>query len=150
MSEDDLDTANAISERKQRLTEDNLIFATNFSYVKNNRDDLTDEDFSIFRTRVELAGNLFSATSKILGLEKNANGKYEMFNVAFSQYIKTELDYIKHWSLGYKNVLAIRTFFGIAIPYGNSTNIPPFSKSFFAGGANDNRAWTAIVLDQEV
>ncbi|WP_317044451.1 BamA/TamA family outer membrane protein [Olleya sp. 1-3] len=145
LSEDDLDTANAISERKQRLTEDNLIFATNFSYVKNNRDDLTDEDFSIFRTRVELAGNLFSATSKILGLEKNANGKYEMFNVAFSQYIKTELDYIKHWSLGYKNVLAIRTFFGIAIPYGNSTNIP-FSKSFFAGGANDNRAWTAYSL----
>ena len=145
LSEDDLNTANAINERKQRLTEDNLIFATNFSYVKNNRDNLTDENFSIFRTRVELAGNLFSATSKILGLEKNDNDKYEMFNVAFSQYIKTELDYIKHWSLGYQNVLAIRTFFGIAIPYGNSTNIP-FSKSFFAGGANDNRAWSAYSL----
>ena len=47
--------------------------------------------------------------------------------------------------LGYKNVLAIRSFVGIAIPYGNSTNIP-FSKSFFAGGANDNRAWTAYNL----
>ncbi|RAJ14569.1 translocation and assembly module lipoprotein TamL [Olleya aquimaris] len=145
LSEDDLDTANAINERKQRLTEDNLIFSSNFNYVKDKRDNITDEDFSIFRARLELAGNVFAATSKILGLEKNENGKYELFNVAFSQYVKTELDYIKHWSLGYKNVLAIRTFFGIAIPYGNSTNIP-FSKSFFAGGANDNRAWTAYNL----
>ncbi|WP_397363684.1 BamA/TamA family outer membrane protein [Olleya sp. R77988] len=145
LSEDDLDTANAINERKQRLTEDNLIFATNFSYVKDRRDNLADEDFSIFKARVELAGNLFSLTSRVLGLEKNADDKQELFNVAFSQYIKTELDYIKHWRLGYKNVLAVRTFFGIAIPYGNSTNIP-FSKSFFAGGANDNRAWSAYNL----
>ena len=39
----------------------------------------------------------------------------------------------------------MRSYFGIAIPYGNSTNIP-FAKSFFAGGANDNRAWTAYSL----
>src|SRR5690606_2277881 len=61
------------------------------------------------------------------------------------QYIKTEFDYIKHWDLGKKNVLAFRSFFGIAIPYGNSNSIP-FSKSFFAGGTNDNRAWTAYRL----
>ncbi|WP_028284306.1 translocation and assembly module lipoprotein TamL [Olleya marilimosa] len=145
LSSDDLDTVNAINERKQRLTEDNLIFATSFSFTKDRRDNLADEDFSIFKSRVELAGNLFSLTSRVLGLQKNANGKYEMFNVAYSQYAKVELDYIKHWSLGYKNVLAFRTFFGIAIPYGNSTNIP-FSKSFFAGGANDNRAWSAYNL----
>jgi outer membrane protein assembly factor BamA len=41
--------------------------------------------------------------------------------------------------------LAIRSYLGIAIPYGNSDYIP-FSKSFFAGGANDNRAWTAYNL----
>ncbi|WP_348661232.1 BamA/TamA family outer membrane protein [uncultured Olleya sp.] len=145
LSNDDIDTVNAINERKQRLTEDNLIFATSFSFTKDRRDNLGDEDFSIFKSRLELAGNFFSLTSKVLGLQKNVNGKYEMFNVAYSQYAKVELDYIKHWSLGYKNVLAFRTFFGIAIPYGNSTNIP-FSKSFFAGGANDNRAWSAYNL----
>lgn len=47
--------------------------------------------------------------------------------------------------MGHKNILAVRSFFGIAIPYGNSPNIP-FSKSFFAGGANDNRAWSAYDL----
>jgi len=31
------------------------------------------------------------------------------------------------------------------VPFGNSSNIP-FAKSFFAGGANDNRAWTPYSL----
>ena len=145
LSQDDLDAANAIGERKTRLTEDNLIFSTNFNYVKDRRENLLDEDFSILRLKLELAGNFLSTASAILGAQKNENDQYEFFNVAFSQYVKTEFDYIKHWSLGYKNVLAIRSFVGIAIPYGNSTNIP-FSKSFFAGGANDNRAWTAYNL----
>lgn len=41
--------------------------------------------------------------------------------------------------------LRLEVFIGIAIPYGNSTNIP-FAKSFFAGGPNDIRAWTAYNL----
>ncbi|HLV14010.1 MAG TPA: BamA/TamA family outer membrane protein [Xanthomarina sp.] len=135
----------SINERKTRLSENNLIFATNFNFTRDNRENLYDETFSIFRVKLELAGNLFSAISNIAGFTKNDSGQYELFNVAYSQYVKTELDYIKHWDLGKKNVLAIRTFAGIAIPYGNSTNIP-FSKSFFAGGTNDNRAWTAYSL----
>ncbi|MDG1715782.1 BamA/TamA family outer membrane protein [Lacinutrix sp.] len=141
----DLQTVKAINERKERLTEENLILATNFSYTKDRRDNLFDNDFSIFRLRLELAGNVLAATSNMLGLQKNNNDKYELFNVAFSQYVKTELDYVKYWDLGAKNVIAIRSFFGIAIPYGNSTNIP-FAKSFFGGGANDNRAWSAYNL----
>ena len=42
-------------------------------------------------------------------------------------------------------MLALRAFTGIALPLGNSSSIP-FSKSFFAGGSNDNRAWTAYNL----
>ena len=41
--------------------------------------------------------------------------------------------------------MALRSFFGIAIPFNNASSIP-FSKSFFAGGSNDNRAWTAYDL----
>ena len=139
------DDVYSINERKIRLTENNLIIATNFNYTRDNRENLYDETFSIFRFKIELAGNIFSAISNIANLDKNSAGQYELFNVAFSQYVKTELDFVKHWDLGKKNVLAIRSFFGIAIPYGNSSNIP-FSKSFFAGGTNDNRAWTAYSL----
>lgn len=145
ISDDQLRTVSNISERKNRLTENNLIFSSSFSLVNDERTNLFDEDFSIFRFKFELAGNLLSNASKLLGLDKNENGRYEIFNVAYSQYVKTEFDYIKHWDLGKKNVLAIRSFLGLAIPYGNSNSIP-FSKSFFAGGPNDNRAWTAYNL----
>ncbi|NNL80302.1 MAG: BamA/TamA family outer membrane protein [Flavobacteriaceae bacterium] len=142
---DDYQQVNNINERKERLTENNLIFATNFSYSKDKRENVFDEDFSIFRFKVEFAGNLLSTISKLIGEQQNSDDKYELFNVAFSQYAKTEFDYIKHWDLGRQNVFAFRSFFGIAIPYGNSTSIP-FAKSFFAGGTNDNRAWTAYNL----
>jgi hypothetical protein len=142
---DDYQTVNNIKERKSRLTEDNLIFASNFSYILDKRENLFDNNFSIFRAKLELAGNLLANTSKLLGLSKNSDNRYEIFGVAYSQYVKTELDYVKHWSLGRKKVIAARAYFGIAIPYGNSNSIP-FSRSFFAGGANDNRAWTAYNL----
>jgi len=142
---DEYKTVNNINERKNRLTEDNLIFATSFSYVKDKRESLVDETFSIFRFKLESAGNLLTTTSKLLGLNKNNNSRHKLFGVPYSQYIKTEFDYIRHWDIGRNNVIAVRGFFGIAIPYGNSNSIP-FSKSFFAGGSNDNRAWTAYNL----
>ncbi|MCK7531281.1 MAG: outer membrane protein assembly factor [Marinilabiliales bacterium] len=36
--------------------------------------------------------------------------------------------------------LPLRTAFGIAIPYGNSIDIP-FEKGFYGGGSNGMRAW---------
>jgi outer membrane protein assembly factor BamA len=134
-----------IGERQERLTENNLIVSTSFRYTRDTRESLRDNTFSIFRGNVELAGNLLAGLSNLFNAPRNANGNFELFGVAFSQYIKTELDYIKYWSLGGKNVLATRSYIGIAIPYGNSNNIP-FAKSFFAGGPNDNRAWTAYNL----
>jgi len=141
----DYKTVNSIDERKRRLTENNLIFSSSFGLVQDTRQNIYDENFSIFRVKLELAGNILSSASNLLGLKKDSNNRNILFNVAYSQYAKTELDYIKHWDLGKKNVFAIRSYAGIAIPYGNSTSIP-FSKSFFAGGANDNRAWTAYSL----
>ncbi|WP_027137144.1 translocation and assembly module lipoprotein TamL [Gaetbulibacter saemankumensis] len=145
INNDDLRTINSINERKKRLTENNLIISSSFSLTNDERINLFDENFSIFRSKIEFAGNVLSGISNLMNLNKNSNGRYEIFNVAYSQFVKTEFDYIKHWDLGNKNVLAVRAFLGLAIPYGNSTNIP-FSKSFFAGGANDNRAWTAYRL----
>ncbi|MBR9914723.1 MAG: BamA/TamA family outer membrane protein [Algicola sp.] len=144
-NDDNYITVNNIKQRKDRLTEDNLIFSSSFNYIKNRRENLFDNDFSILRLRLELAGNLLSNLSSVFNLSRNADGRYEMFGVPFSQYAKTEVDYVKHWDLGRNNEFAIRTYFGIAIPYGNSNSIP-FAESFFAGGPNDIRAWTAYNL----
>jgi outer membrane protein assembly factor BamA len=144
-ADDEFITVNNIKQRKDRLTEDNLIFSSSFNYVKNRRENLLDNDFSIVRLRLELAGNLLSSVSSVFNFDKNQDGKYEVFGVPFSQFIKAEIDYVKHWDLGSQNEFAIRSYFGIAIPYGNSENIP-FAESFFAGGPNDIRAWSAYNL----
>lgn len=144
-NDEDFRRVSAIGERRDRLTEDNLILSTSFSFIKDNRLNLLDEDFSIFRFKIESAGTLLANASRLLGLQKDDEDRYRLLDVAFSQYIKTEFDYVKRWDFGNKNIFAVRSFFGIAIPYGNSTNIP-FAKSFFGGGANDNRAWTAYSL----
>ncbi|WP_281990858.1 BamA/TamA family outer membrane protein [Aquimarina aggregata] len=129
-----------INERKVRLTEDNLIFASSYTFTKNNRENLYDENYSRFKAKIELAGNVLNAISEIAGLKENSNERFDIFGVEFSQYVKTELDYIKHWDLGRKNIIAFRSFGGIAIPYGNANSIP-FARSFFGGGTNDNRGW---------
>ncbi|MDT0677842.1 BamA/TamA family outer membrane protein [Autumnicola musiva] len=134
-----------IRERKRRLTEDNLIFASNFTYLWNTKENLYDEEFSRLRLKIETAGNTLSAVSELAGLDKNENGNYEVVGVAFSQYVKPEIDFIRHWDLGHDNIFALRAFGGIAIPYGNANSIP-FTRSFFAGGPNDNRAWQAYDL----
>lgn len=144
----DFITVNSVKERRDRLTENNLIMSSSFNYVRNSKESIVDNEFSIFRAKLELAGNTFSLLSRAIGQQKKGdddNKRYELFNVAYSQYVKTELSFIKHWDLDNKNVVATRLFLGLAIPYGNSKNIP-FSKSFFAGGANDNRAWKVYNL----
>ncbi|MCH4821729.1 BamA/TamA family outer membrane protein [Gramella lutea] len=134
-----------IYERKLRLTENNLIFATNFTYLWNTRESLYDKEFSRFRFKVETAGNLLSALSGVFNYEQNDQGFDKVIGVAYSQYIKTEIDFIKHWDLGSDQIFAARAFGGIAIPYGNSNSIP-ITKTFFGGGPNDNRAWQAYDL----
>ena len=129
-----------IEERRKRLTENNLIFASNYSFTKNNKKGVNDNNFYQFRIKVESAGNLLSGLSYLIDLDQNEDGDLLLFGVPYSQYIKTEFNYIKNWNISRSNVLAFRSFFGIAISYKNSDNIP-FARSYFAGGSNDNRAW---------
>jgi outer membrane protein assembly factor BamA len=143
--DDDFITVNNIDERKERLTENNLIVSSTFSYRKNTRKDLFDNDFSIFKWRIETAGNILSSLYSLTGAPKNSSGNYETLGVTFSQYIKTEIDYVKYFDLGRRNIFAFRGYAGIAIPFGNSNSIP-FVESFFGGGPNDNRAWTPYDL----
>ena len=145
INEDDFFNVLDIAQRKSRLTQNNLIFASNYTYLWNTKESLYDRDFSRFRFKIETAGNVLSAISGLANLPENDNGNKELLGVAFSQYGKTELDFIKHWDLGRNNIIATRAFGGIAIPYGNANSIP-ITKTFFAGGPNDNRAWQAYDL----
>lgn len=142
---DDVRDVRSIEERRERLTEDNLIFTSNYTYTKNSKRGINDNNFYQFRFKLESAGNLLSGISNIIPFNESENGDLLVFGVPFSQYVKTEFDYIKHWNLSQSDVLAFRSFFGMAVPYGNADNIP-FVRSYFAGGSNDNRAWNPYSL----
>lgn len=145
IAQTDFQSVKSIEERRVRLTENDFILATSFTFSKTTKKDLLDNDFYLFRTKIESAGTLLSLVAKGASMPKNVNGNHEIFNLEYSEYIKTEFDYIKHWDLTKEKVFAVRTFFGIAIPFGNSDNVP-FSRSYFSGGSNDNRAWQPYAL----
>ena len=145
LSQQDYNTVNYINDRKNRLTSNNLIIGSNFSIITNTRKNIFDENFSQFIFKVELAGNITNLLASQFNTSKDQYGNNKILGLAYSQYFKTELNYIKHWAVSPNSVLALRGYYGIAIPFGNSDNIP-FSKSFFSGGSNDNRAWEVYRL----
>jgi hypothetical protein len=135
----------SIRERQIRLSENNLIIASSYTFSNTTQNGLTDNNFYAFKTKFESAGNTLSLLANVLETANTQESNRTIFEVEYSQYLKGEVEYIKHWSISRNQVLAVRSFFGIAIPYGNSRDIP-FSRSYFAGGSNDIRAWQPYSL----
>ena len=138
-------TIRSIGERRERLIENNLIVSSGITFFRNTKANLLDNNFYSIRTKIESAGNVLSLLADSKNEDLNQNGNKTMFGIEYSQYIKGEVDYIKHWDFGKKNTLAMRAFAGIAVPFGNAQSIP-FSRSYFSGGSNDNRGWQAYSL----
>ena len=143
LSSEDYKQINYLNNRKKRLTTNNLIIGSTFSISNNYETRYDKTNFNQWRIKFQSAGAL---TNILIGnSKKNNEGLKTISDLPFSQFIKSELSYIKHWTLGDNSTIASRYFLGFAIPYGNSKNIP-FSESFFGGGSNDNRAWEVYRL----
>ncbi len=136
---------NLIKERQTRLTTNNLIFGSSFLLNYKSQQNILDESFFQLQWKLSLVGTLLNEIIKSTGTQKNENNQYEIAGVTPSQFIKIELNYIKHWQLSARTVLALRAFGGIAIPFANANSIP-FTRSYFSGGSNDNRGWRAYKL----
>ncbi len=134
-----------IYERKTRLTENVLIISSNYSAVFDSRKDLLDSDYTLIKGYTSLAGWLPSAVSKVMRLPVNQVGQEMINKVPYAQFWKGEFTFIRHWDLGKNHIMAYRFFGGIAIPFGNSKNIP-FVEAYYAGGSSDIRAWRAFEL----
>ncbi len=133
---DEFKTAQNIKNRYNIITEDVLIPSISYTFTYNNSKNYKDIDFSFFRARIVSSGNL----TTLLATNRDDNNIKTLFKTPIAQYLRTDLEYKKFWNLSLENVLAFRSFIGVAIPYGNSSTIP-FSRSYFIGGPNDLRAW---------
>ncbi|MBR6195144.1 MAG: BamA/TamA family outer membrane protein [Prevotella sp.] len=92
------------------------------------------------KSNIETAGNLFNLASELTGAAKNSLGQYKVFNIAYAQYVKGDVDFTRILKFDYINQLVFHVGLGIAWPYGNSTLLP-FEKRYFSGGANSLRGW---------
>ena len=132
---DDISSRNAILRYNY---EDLFITKIGFGYSYNNGS-------YALKTNVETSGNLLSAGASLLGSDKDDAGQYRLFNIAFAQYVKADIDLTRSIRLDYNNMVVLHMGFGIAYPYGNST-VLPFEKRYFSGGANSVRGWNVRSL----
>jgi outer membrane protein assembly factor BamA len=86
---------------------------------------------------IALANKLIrpSAPWIVNGSDSNPNN-----DVDFANFFKGSFDYRWYRQLNNENVIAFRSFVGVAAPYFNDQSVP-FIKQFFVGGPNSLRAW---------
>ena len=89
----------------------------------------------------ETAGNLLNLFANSFNVGKKEDGYTKIFDIAYAQYVKADMEYTKYIRFDYDNQLVFHAGLGIAYPYGNST-ILPFEKRYFSGGANSVRGWS--------
>jgi len=128
---------------------DHLIFAMNYSFIFSNQRLNTIKDYTYVRFNIESSGNLLWVLSKITNRNKFQavdslgnfqSGYYKVFDTRFAQYVKSDIEYSRGFSIDKFNSVVTRAFFGIGLPYGNF-DVLPFEKKYFSGGANGIRAW---------
>ena len=145
INNEDYNNVSYINDRRNRLTSNNLIIGSSLSISNNNRKSIYDKNFSQTIFKLELAGTLTDFLANQFNVDVDQFGDNKILGLTYSQYIKTEFSYTNNWLINSNSLIAFRGYFGIAVPFGNSNSIP-FSKSFFAGGSNDNRAWEVYRL----
>lgn len=132
-----------------RYSYENLfILKTGYSFVFNSLREKSGDPSDLYQTNgyqvklaFELAGNLLYGLSKATKSRRDDNGSYNIFGIAYSQYAKIDFDFAKSVVLNDKNSIAFHAAIGFGFPYGNS-NILPYEKRYFAGGANSVRGWS--------
>ena len=125
---------------------DQFIVSTGYSYTFNNYDPLErGRNTSSFRLTMESAGNFLYAMSNVFGAKKDNNGKYNLFGINYSQFLKGDVDFARSLTVDTRNSFAFHIGMGAAYPYGNTNEIP-FERRYYAGGANNVRGWSVRSL----
>lgn len=132
--------AKNIEKRNQILTSNYVSPSISYTYSYNSQSDYNDNEYLFFKAKIATSGNITSAITKT---KTGANKTF--LDIPIAQFVRSDLEFKKFWKTSSTSVLAYRSFLGIAIPYGNSDEIP-FTNSYFIGGSNDIRAWKTYDL----
>lgn len=105
-------------------------------YLSDNPSVNPKTTFKYMRFSMDLAGNILSLF-----------GGTKVFGLPYSQYVRGELTLGKTWRFGRNDgqAIATRLLGGVGLAYGNS-EVMPFEKQFYSGGASSMRGWQARTL----
>lgn len=125
---------------------DQFVVGSGYTYSFNNYNPQNRQrNTHSLRLSFEMAGNLLYGLSELTHAKKNEEGRYELFGIAYSQFVKGDVDFSKSIVLDNRNKLAFHVGVGVGYPYGN-TKMLPFERSYFSGGANSVRGWSVRSL----
>lgn len=118
----------------------NLISSTRISWFYSDKRLSKNGTFFSSRISLESAGVALNTFMKTTNQPLPADGIYKIDNVNFEQFIKLDADIRYTYELNDLNALAYRFHLGVGHAYGNS-EIMPFVRRYFIGGANSLRGW---------
>ncbi len=91
------------------------------------------------------SGSILRAYFKATGAKPDSLDRYNIFNIPFAHFLKTEIEYRLYIPLTQKSKIVYRISGGIGKTLAN-LNVLPYEQSFFSGGPNSIRAWRARTL----
>lgn len=125
-----------------------LITKMGYTYSYNSlgaREQTYGKNAYTVRFNIETSGNMLNMITHMVDGKRNHDKQYTFCGIAFAQYVRGDFDYSKSIRIDKNNSIAFHTALGIAYPYGNS-DLLPFEKRYFAGGANSVRGWSVRSL----
>lgn len=105
----------------------------------------TTRDLWYLRINPELAGNMLSGVSALMGWRNPGEDRHSIFGQPYEQYARFDIDWSYSHYLTSRSRLALHGAGGVAAPFGNS-KVMPFEKRYYSGGANSVRGWSVREL----
>lgn len=132
--------------------QDHLIMRMGYNFYRTNKAEMNvlqmgrfQRDVFTIRANAETAGNLLYGLSHLSGQKADEDGNYKALGIRYSQYFKADADYAITHYFDRRQSIAFHVGAGVAVPYGNS-DVLPFEKRFYSGGANSVRGWGVRTL----
>lgn len=129
----------------QEKYKDHMLMIARYTFSYSLKPKVNQRHFFNFQTTLESCGNILTGFMTMLKVPQNKDGKWVIFGVNYSNYVKLDLDFRYSYLINKNNSIASRISLGLGIPLFNS-GVLPFERSFYLGGSNSMRGWTMRTL----
>lgn len=125
--------------------QDHLTTLSKISATYNNQLQPKRRNFMYLKMSISSSGNILRGIYKATDQPQDTLGRYHMFSIPFSQFVKFDADYRFYFKVRKQSKLVLRFAGGIGKALAN-LSVLPYEQSFFGGGPNGIRAWRARTL----